>query len=159
LLDIAWKAARKPARGGISNLLCIAEPLDVLTAELGRVADRVSVILPWGSLLRAVACPEIGALRQIASLCLPGARIEIVLSYDAARDARENAPLGVTTLNQQQIAALFPSYEEVGIPIISAECISPLELAAYQTTWAKRLANGRPRDTWRIRAQHFVSSR
>ena len=131
----------------------------MLAAELGAVAERVSVILPWGSLLRAVAGPEASSLRRIASLCSPGARIEIVFSYDQSRDARESAPLGVTTVNKQHIAAaLFPAYQQARIPIISAECISPRELAAYETTWAKRLANGRPRNIWRIRSQHFVSS-
>jgi hypothetical protein len=27
-------------------------------------------------------------------------------------------------------------------------------LAGYQTTWAKRLAFGRPRETWRLLAKH-----
>lgn len=139
-------------------MICIAEPLDVLAHDLGAVADRVSVILPWGSLLRAVARPEIGALRQIASLCLSGAGIEIVFSYDSARDAREAGLLGATQLSVEHIhEVLTPVYQEAGIPIMTAECISPQELAAYETTWAKRLANGRPREIWRIRASYSGS--
>src|SRR5260370_14965427 len=68
LLETAWKAGRKPARGGISNLICIAEPLDVLAAELGAVADRVTRILPWAILLRAVAAPAGNSLRSIPGL-------------------------------------------------------------------------------------------
>ena len=88
LLQTAWKAGCKPRRGGISNLICIAEPMDVLAPELGAVADRVTVILPWGSLLRSVAAPDIDSLRHIAGLSVPGAAIEIVFSYDKERDAR-----------------------------------------------------------------------
>jgi len=47
LLDTAWKAARKPSRGGIPNLICVSEPLEVLAKELSNVADRLTVILPW----------------------------------------------------------------------------------------------------------------
>lgn len=158
LLETAWQAARKPARGGISNLICIAEPLDMLARELGRVASHVSVILPWGSLLRAVASPNIAALRAIASLCLPSAGVEIVFSYDPARDAREAGPLGVALVDEQHVSrALLPAYESAGIPIISTESISQRELAAYETTWAKRLAMGRERTIRRIRAGHVGS--
>lgn len=82
LAEIAWRAGRKPARGGVPNLICIAEPLDALAAELPAVADRISVILPWGTLLTAVGAPQLDSLRQIAHLCLLGARLEIVLSYE-----------------------------------------------------------------------------
>src|SRR5215470_5134087 len=89
LSEIAWRAGRKPARGGVPNLICIAEPLETLATELGAVADRVTIILPWGSLLRAVAAPELLSLRYIASLCILEASVEIVLSYDEQRDARQ----------------------------------------------------------------------
>ena len=89
LLETAWKAARKPARGGILNLICIAEPLEVLATELESIAERLTVILPWGSLLRAVAAPEATSLLQIASLCSSKANIEIVFSFDPHRDAAE----------------------------------------------------------------------
>jgi 16S rRNA (adenine(1408)-N(1))-methyltransferase len=150
LLETAWKAGRKPTRGGLSNLICISEPLDVLAAELGAVADRITVILPWGSLLKTVAAPGIESLRHIASLCLPEADIEVVFSYDRQRDAREKAPLGGAVLD---VAALPHLYQEAGLQIITAERIPQPDLCAYETTWAKRLAFGRPREVWRIRAR------
>jgi 16S rRNA (adenine(1408)-N(1))-methyltransferase len=153
LTGIAWKTGRKPARGGIENLICIAEPLDVLAAELACVADCITVILPWGSLLRAVAVPEIDALRQIAHLCLPHATVEIVFSYDEQRDARQGAPLGTTALEEKHVHATLPRlYEQAGLRMTSANRISQKELAQYQTTWAKRLAFGRPREVWRLLA-------
>ena len=78
LLETAWKAGRKPVRGVVPNLVCIAEPLQILATELGAVADRMTVILPWAELLHVVAAPDLPALRNIAALCLPGAGIEIV---------------------------------------------------------------------------------
>ena len=152
LLETAWKSGRKPARGGVSNLLCIAEPLDVLVQELGPVADRVSMILPWGSLLAAVAKPDLDSLRQIASLCQPNASIEILFSYESQRDAREIASLGITDLNQEHIMRLPSVYEQAGLRVLSVETLPQRGLAAYETTWAKRLAFGRPREVWRLRA-------
>jgi len=144
LLETAWKAGRKPARGGISNLICIAEPLDVLAAELGAVADRVTVILPWGSLLRSVAAPDVNSLRSIAGLrsiadlCLPDATIEIVFSYDSERDARERAPLGVSVLDERHMLTTLPRlYEQACLPITLVERLSQKELAKRERPYTQ----------------------
>jgi 16S rRNA (adenine(1408)-N(1))-methyltransferase len=119
------------------------------------VADRITVILPWGSLLRAVAAPKIDSLRHIARLCLPEATIEIVLSYDEQRDARQKFPLGADGLDEEHIRTTLPRhYEQAGLPIVAAEQVSQRELADCQTTWAKRLAFGRRRNVWRLRARY-----
>lgn len=122
---------------------------------LAAVADRITIILPWGSLLRAVAVPEIAALRHIACLCLPKATIEIVLSYDEQRDARQRAPLRAGGLDEEHMRTTLPRlYEQAGILFVAAEKISQRELADWQTTWAKRLAFGRARNVWRLRARY-----
>ena len=153
LLETAWKARRKPSRGGIPNLICLGEPLDRLAAELGVIADRVSIILPWGSLLRTVAAPDPSSLQQIQSLCLPGAELEIVFSWDPQRDGVEGARLGLSPLTEAHIAHhLRAVYREASLEITMAERLSGVELAGYETTWAKRLASGRAREIWRIQA-------
>jgi 16S rRNA (adenine(1408)-N(1))-methyltransferase len=151
-MEIAWRAARKPARGGVPNLICIAEPLDVLGTELSAVADRITVVLPWGSLLKAVAAPEPVSLRNLANLCLPGADVDIVLSYDERRDLRQGAFLPAGKLDEGHIATLTRFYRHAGLQIVAADQLAQSALAGYQTTWAKRLAFGRPRKVWRLRA-------
>lgn len=155
LRETAWRAGRKLARGGLSNLICIAEPLDVVSAELRALADRITIILPWGNLLRAVAAPEIDSLRHVAHLCLADATLEIVFSYDEQRDARLGIPLGAAGLDEPHIAGTLPRYyERAGLRIVAAERAPQRELADYETTWAKRLAFGRPRPVWRLRARY-----
>lgn len=127
----------------------------MLSVELGAAADRITVILPWGSLLRAVAAPEIDSLRHIARLCLPGASFEAVFSYDYQHDARPGAPLGAGGLAEEHIVTTLPRhYEQAGLRMVAAEEIPQPELASYETAWAKRLAFGRPRKIWRIRATY-----
>ena len=154
LSEIAWRAGRKTARGGVSNLICIAEPLDTLATELTAVADRITVILPWGNLLWAVAAPELVSLRHISHLCLSGANVEIVLSYDEERDARQLISMQVGRLDEEHIATLPPLYQQAGLQIVAVGRVSQSELADYQTTWAKRLAFGRRRTVWRLRARY-----
>jgi len=152
LLEIAWKAARKPARGGTSNLICIAEPLDALATELQNLADEVTVVLPWGSLLRAVALPGVASLLQIASLCLAQAHFEVVLSFDRRRDAAELARLGLAHLHERHINSALPNaYEQAGLHVASVDRLPQRELMNYETTWAKRLAISHAREVWRLR--------
>jgi 16S rRNA (adenine(1408)-N(1))-methyltransferase len=152
LQETAWRAGRKPARGGVPNLICIGEPLDAVAAELGAVADRLTVICPWGSLLRGVTAPEIVALRYIRSLCRSGATIEIVLSYDAARDARESGPIGTTVLDEERFHRVATSYAQASLKVTVVQRIDRADLARYETTWSKRLAFGRSREIWRLNA-------
>ena len=154
LTEIAWRAGRKPERGGIPNLICIAEPLDALATELAAAADRITIILPWGNLLRAVAAPEVVSLRNIARLCLAGANVEIVFSYDVQRDARQGIPLTACALDEEHIATLPRLYEQAALQILAAGRFPQKELVAYETTWAKRIVHGRPRKIWRLRVRY-----
>ena len=125
----------------------------MLARELGAVADHITVILPWGNLFKCVVGPEAEALQQIAALCWPGAMVEIVFSYDEQRDAHFAVRSGIPPLTQEHIFQVLPlAYESAGLPITTIEGISQEELAGYETTWAKRLAFGRPRKVWRIKA-------
>src|SRR5262249_47636683 len=91
---------------------------------------------------------------HIARLCLPDATLEIVFSYDRQRDARPGAPLGATGFDEAHITTTLPSlYQQAGLRIVAVEEISQHELAAYHTTWAKRLAYGPLRRVWKIQAR------
>jgi 16S rRNA (adenine(1408)-N(1))-methyltransferase len=118
------------------------------------VADRVTIILPWGSLLRTVAAPDLDSLHHIARLCLSDADVDIVLSYDEERDARQRILFPGGAFDHEHIASLTRAYREAGIQVATANRLSQKELASLETTWAKRLAFGRPRGVWRIRAKY-----
>jgi len=118
------------------------------------VANRITVILPWGSLLRAVVEPEIESLSHIAHLCVAGAAVEIVVSYDQQHDARKGSPLPSGSLTEEHLATTLPkAYAQAGLQIIAVTRWPQDKLAAYATTWTKRLAFGRPREVWRLRAE------
>ena len=153
LLEIASRAARKPARGGVPNLICIAEPVEALSGELAGIADRITAILPWGSLLRALVQPETAFLHRLHRLCASEASLEIVFSYDQERDASEQGPLGAAGVQESYVRNVLPAlYEAAGFRITGTDRISRSELSAYETSWAKRLAFGHPREVWRLRA-------
>lgn len=92
------------------------------------------MLLPWGSLLRAVAGDDEASLRRLRGLCAPGTQVEIVVGDDGLP-----SPDG-----------LPERYREAGFEV-SAERLAAAEVADLGTTWAKRLARSdRERPFWRL---------
>jgi 16S rRNA (adenine(1408)-N(1))-methyltransferase len=151
LVEASQRALRKPARGGAENALFVQAPVEALPCELDGVADRVVVILPWGSLLRAVLLPDIEVLAGICCLCRPGATFEAIVSLDLDRDAGQLARLGLSAgAEHLAMGSLRPAYGEAGFRLRSVEPLTHAELAGVPSTWARKLARNPDRQAWRI---------
>ena len=117
--------------------------MESLPVELAGVADQVTVVLPWGSLLAAVALPRPEVLRGIRALCQPGARLTVVLGSDPARDRAELQRLGIPSLQPSELASrLALGYGEAGFTLKAVRALEPNGLARWPSTWTARLARG-----------------
>ena len=132
-------------------MLFVVASAESLPEELCCAADHVTVHFPWGSLLRSVAAPDIEGLEHVARICRPGTSLEVVLSYDGV-DSRARDD-GFTGFAADALARLAPAYADAGFRLKSIEEFGAREAAQIETTWAKRLAYGRPRRFWRLRAR------
>lgn len=146
------RAASKPARGGAPNFLAVRASVETLPSELCGVASEVRIILPWGSLLRAVASPDIDLLRGIRSLCHPGANLEVAFSLDPCRDAAALDRLDLGAMDDSHFHALRAGYGEAGFDLTTTESLGREGLRSLGTTWAAKLAHGVPRAAWRLSA-------
>ena len=79
----------RAARARRPNVLYVRAAVVVLPPELMGAADRVTVVLPWGSLLAAVARPCVPVMQGIRGLCQPGAGLTVVVGIDPTRDGGE----------------------------------------------------------------------
>ena len=141
-------------RSGAANLLYVRAAVEDLPAELTGVADRVSVVLPWGSLLAAVARPSPPALRSIRALCQPRAMLTVLLGVDAVRDGAEAARLGLPPLDAAWLAGpLAAEYAASGFTIERVRQLEPRDLARWPSTWARRLAHGHARSVFQVEAR------
>ena len=93
LREASRRALAKPARGGLSNLVFGRLSLAEAPATLAGLADELTVLLPWGSLLAAVARPGAGGLAALRALGKPGAGLRIVFGYGAGAEAGAIADL------------------------------------------------------------------
>ena len=133
----------RAARERLTNLLYVRAAVESLPVELAGAADQVSVVLPWGSLLAAVALPRPEVLRGIRALCQPGARVTVVLGSDPARDRAELQRLGISPLQPSGLASrLALGYGEAGFTLKAVRALEPNGLARWPSTWTKRLARG-----------------
>src|SRR2546430_12368378 len=57
LREMSMRAMRKPARGGLPNVIYVWSGIEQPPDELGHIADEVHVVLPWGKLLPGVVLP------------------------------------------------------------------------------------------------------
>ncbi len=140
LAKISEKIQRKPAKGGLPNVLFIQAAVEALPPELDGVADEVHIHFPWGSLLRAVVTGDETVLRSLRRVCAPGALLEIVTGLDPERDQAEIAALGLEPLTPDFLeTTLVPRYEALGFEVVEKGVLTPTDWPTLNTTWAKRL--------------------
>ena len=146
LEKVSEKIHRKPAKGGLPNVLFVQAAVEHLPDELDGVADEVHVHFPWGSLLRGVATGEEVVLQNLRRVCSPGAHLEVVVGLDPDRDRTEVERLRLPSLSTGYIdSVLAPKYRTAGFQIIERGVLAPAEWAQLKTAWAKRLGGGRGR--------------
>jgi len=140
LEKISEKIHRKPAKGGLPNVLFIQAAVEALPPELDGVADEIHVHFPWGSLLRAVAIGDEVALGNLRRICAPGAWLEVVIALDPERDRAEIERLGLSPLSLEFLeTTLIPRYQAAGFEVVEYGSLPPSEWPQLHTSWAQRL--------------------
>ncbi len=138
LREFSHKALRKAAKGGLKNVCFLELALKALpNSGLYGFFDSLSVILPWGTLLEAVAAPERGELKPLLSVVKPGGTVELLFGYSAATDPKVELP-PLTPERLRALPALFGELKKLRV-----ESVSQAELRQVPSTWAGKLAFGK----------------
>jgi 16S rRNA (adenine(1408)-N(1))-methyltransferase len=146
-LDPAWqrmvptavRAARKPAKGGVDNLVLVCASIEDAPPELHGIADEVLVLLPWGRLLRGVVLGEPDVCGGLRAVARPGATLEVAVGTSIWRDP---VPLEVRDLPELTDAyvkdVLAGRLAAAGWRLDAAERLPAAEL---RSSWARRLGS------------------
>jgi 16S rRNA (adenine(1408)-N(1))-methyltransferase len=148
---------RKIHREKLKNCLFVVGSIEVFPAELFGLANSVSVLFPWGSLLRAVVDANEDFLHKIKNLFSfsdnVGAegKLDIIFGYSQESEPSEVARLGLDKLNTNYIYTnLLPVFMKHGF---KTECVRELkkeDLKNLETTWSKRLVFGQDRPVFHL---------
>jgi 16S rRNA (adenine(1408)-N(1))-methyltransferase len=140
LEKISMKATRKPAKGGLPNVLFIQAAIENLPEELNESADEIHIHFPWGSLLRAVALGDEEVLKSLRRICAPECVLEIVTGIDPERDKSEIERLDLPAFSPEYLEKiLIPKYEAAGFAPLEAGVLNSAAWSRLETSWARRL--------------------
>ena len=140
LEKISEKIHRKPAKGGVANVLFLQAAVEELPPELDGVADEVHVHFPWGGLLKGVLTGDEQILGNLRRICAADALLEVVLGLDPVRDATELGRLEIPSLTPEFFdSVLVQRYHEAGFEITEKGVLPASEWTSLHTSWAKRL--------------------
>jgi 16S rRNA (adenine(1408)-N(1))-methyltransferase len=146
LEKVSERIHRKPAKGGVSNVLFIQAAIENLPPELDGVADEVHIHFPWGTLLRVVATGDKDALRNLRRVLAPEGVLEIIIGLDPERDRSEIERLGLEPLSADFLdRKLAPRYQASGFEIVESGVLAQSEWPKLRTSWAKRLRGNEAR--------------
>lgn len=151
LEKISERIYRKRSSGGAPNALYVLAAAETLPEELSGIADEITVLFPWGSLLRGVVTPDRMLLESLHRICKPGGALRIILSLDRIKDQGEMARLGLPNLTPTYIQSELPvRYGEAGFDMLSINALSEAAIATLDTSWAKKLRNNRDRVVYEL---------
>ncbi|OLE23360.1 MAG: rRNA methyltransferase, partial [Catenulispora sp. 13_1_20CM_3_70_7] len=86
MTETAVRAARKPAKGGAPNLVLVNAAIETVPAPLHGIADAVTVLMPWGKLLRGIVSGESDVLAGLRAVAKPGTPLEVSIGTSIWRD-------------------------------------------------------------------------
>jgi 16S rRNA (adenine(1408)-N(1))-methyltransferase len=159
LEKISEKIYRKPAKGGLPNVLFLQAAVENLPAELDGVANELHIHFPWGSLLRAVATAEPEVLGYLRRICAPDCLLEIVIGLDPLRDRTEIERLGLPALSNEYLeTVLIDRYRAAGFDVLEKGALSQADWSHLETSWARKLSGNEDRSVVYLIARAATSN-
>jgi len=154
MAESSLRAARSTRKAGLSNALFVVAAAERPPVELCAVAAEVTILYPWGSLLRGTLALDDGraAAAGIAGLLAPGGIVRALVSIDP-RDR-----LAVPTIGAADRAGLAGRWACRGLTLTAFGPADPDEIVASRSSWARRLAAGRRRRVWRLELRRIDDS-
>lgn len=154
LEKISMKATRKPAKGGLTNVLFIQATVENLPEELNETADEIHIHFPWGSLLRYVSVGDEEILKSLRRISAPGCLLEIIIGTDEERDKSEIERLDLPPLSADYLQnTLLPKYRAAGFEILESGDLNSDDWSKLETSWARKLQGNRSRKVFYLIAQ------
>lgn len=134
-MAVASRRAAGPARkGGLENARFVLAAAEAVPADLAGRADLVTVLFPWGSLLRGCVGRDEAVARGLIALVAPSGALELMLA-PADRDGLGGMP----TTTHSIVEAAARAFDAEGFQLVVAREATPAEVAATRSSWARRL--------------------
>lgn len=149
LKKISMKATRKPAKGGLPNVLFLQAAIEDLPDELNGIADEIHIHFPWGSLLGTLLRGDTITLESLRRICADECLVEIVFGVDPIRDESELRRLGLDLPTLDYLNTnLIPKYKAAGFSVLDKGILPQSDWAKLETSWARKLKSNDKREVF-----------
>lgn len=154
-VDPAYKQmdefSKRAVKRKLNNLLFSVGSFELLPVELERIADDLKIILPWGTLLKAVAEPTNESVEKMKFVLKEHGSLEIIFGYDPEIEPTQTARLGLEPQTLKDIKTkVIPVYTKEGFNLNSVSIVMQKELHKFESTWGKRISQRDTRSIFRI---------
>jgi 16S rRNA (adenine(1408)-N(1))-methyltransferase len=147
MAESSRRAGARGSRGGLPNVVFLADGVERLPADLDGLADLVTILFPWGSLLRGALGLDEAVAASIVRLLAPAGRLEIVLSVVE----RDRAAIGGDgPFGPDDVDSMMRAFAGLGLELLEVCRLAPDEIRATGSTWARRLRTDPERPVWRV---------
>ena len=151
MVEASRRAAGPARKGGLANAMFVLAAAEAPPEELRALAARVTVLFPWGSLLRGCLGADAVVAEGIAALLAPAGALELLVA-PADRDGLDGLPTDPDAV----IAAATTTFEGAGLRLLEAWTATDPEVRASGSTWARRLLSN-PTSRRRVLAMRFTA--
>ena len=142
--EIAYKAARKPAKGGRPNLVLLHTSIENAPQALNGIADELTVLLPWGRLLEGIVTADPAVFGALARLVRAGGVVRVTLNGEIWIDSLPERFADLPVPDPQYVdTVIAPAFAAAGVECTPARILTAEEAHALPTTWARRLGHTR----------------
>lgn len=138
MADASRRAAKLLRKGGTPNAAFILAAAEAPPIELAGIASQVSVLFPWGSLLRGCLGANPAVAAGVAGLLAPDGSLELLLA-PSPKDGLDGLP----TEPARVVDAAASTFAEFGLVLVEGRLAAPDEILASGSTWARRLGTTR----------------
>jgi 16S rRNA (adenine(1408)-N(1))-methyltransferase len=154
MTETAVRAARKPAKGGAPNLILVSSAIETVPTPLHGVADEVTVLMPWGKLLRGVVLGEADVLSGLRAVAKPGTPLEISIGTSIWRDPIPLEIRDLPELTPETVvsAGLTDRLAALGWEVTDVRLVPHTDLDTISSSWARRLGSGATETVLHLRA-------
>lgn len=157
--EFSSRAGRKPAKGGLDNLIYIVAGIEQPPEELAGVAGEIHVNLPWGSLMRGLMLGDALVVANLAGLAVPDGTIRIILNTRIFADPIPLEARDLPELTPDYVAKILaPVYLRHGLEITTATAFAPEALLELGTSWARRLSHRTPPPSFLIECRRVEAT-
>ena len=134
---------REINRKKVRNAVLINSSIENFNPEVTDFFDEITIILPWGNLLKYVVTVDTDFFTKIATWLKKNGKIKIIFGFNEELEEKETKRLNLPELNEKEILFIQSNLSHLhDLELAEFKESNFKDLKNFETTWAKKLSYG-----------------